>query len=292
MIDEELAGEISIALRERYPLRTDVNVLSRLQAESAGPRWRTRSILAAAAIVVLVAAFGAVLAKRSMTTSRPGAASGITGTTWTDSASHGTVVFNEHAVNAFDGCSNGLRALTIGESSLTIGKPIGSQSTCGGTPGWPPPDVAHFDRVLSAGRLSWALVGDTLRLTNADGDVLELHATGPSLTVTGQKWALQRVSDSNGELSGLGSALLTIDKGGAVHAGDLCTELSGSATVTDTTISFVDVQAGTPCIDPGFTPATRVIDSVLAGKITYVIRGDELILDGRGSDLLIYTPSS
>jgi hypothetical protein len=35
-----------------------------------------------------------------------------------------------------------------------------------------------------------------------------------------------------------------------------------------------------------------VIDSVLAGKITYVIRGDELILDGRGSDLLIYTPSS
>jgi heat shock protein HslJ len=292
MSDEELAREIGTALRERYPLPTGVNILPRLQDQADGPRWRTRSILAAAAIVVLVAALSAVLARQSTTTSRPGSASGITGKTWTDPASHGTVVFNEDSVNIFDLCHNGLRALTIGDSSLTIGKSIGRQSTCGGTPGWPPPDVAHFDRVLAAGRVTWALDGDTLRLTNADGDALELHATGPALAVTGQKWALERVSDAGSELSGsFGSALLTIEHGGAVHADDLCTDLSGSATVTDTAISFADMQAVKPCIDPGFTPATRVIDSVLSGTITYVIRGDELILYGRTADLLIYTPS-
>jgi heat shock protein HslJ len=293
MTDEELARTIGIALRDRYPVPSAVDLLPRLRLDPGGRRWRGRAILAAAASVLIIAALGAVLAPHTSKTSPSAAASALTGVTWTDPASRSTVVFDEDSVRIDNGCEGGLRALTIGDDWLAIGEPIGMQSVCSPVSTWPPPDIAHFDRVLTAGRLTWVLTGDTLRLTNAKGESLDLRGGGPALAVTGQKWALERVLDdgSHGQQLLPGSSAAFMIDDGRVHASDLCSELSGSATVTDTTITFTDVQPDKACIDPGFTPATRVIDSVLSGTISYGIRGDELILYGEKGDLLTYTPA-
>jgi hypothetical protein len=107
-------------------------------------------------------------------------------------------------------------------------------------------------------------------------------------------WTLERVSDANGTLPGsftpgaYSAARLSIAHG-VVDAYDLCRRLTGSATVTDTTISFVDIQrTGGECSDPSSSAAGDVIDAVLVGTVAYQIRDTELILYGGGSRLLVY----
>jgi heat shock protein HslJ len=290
---DELGSEVRVALRDRYPLPTGVDLLPGLRSPARGHAWRKRVVIVAAvAGVVIVAGVAALLANHAPKRSDVGSVGPLGGVTWVDPVSGGTVVFNSDSVNIDDGCRSGLQVLTMGADWVQIGKPIGMQSVCGGTPGGPGPAVVHFDRVLT-GRLSWLRDGDGLTMIDAQGERLELHADGPAPAVVGQRWVLDRVVRRDNELSGdFSSAQLTIDEDGTVHADDLCGRLTGSASESDTTISFAGMHTEQPCLDPGFAPATSAIDSVLRGTIRYAMRGSQLFLYGQDGDLLIYTTAS
>lgn len=293
MNDEKLAVTLSVALRERLPLPDEADLHRPQQPSHSLPRFG--KVIAAVASVMTVAVVGFALAVHDPTnTAQPGSADALTGVTWVGSEPTLTVVFTDHSARIFDGCSNTLRQLTIGDGGLDLREPIGKNSVCSGTPGGPPPAVAKFDRVLSSDHLSWQRTGGTLRLTNIDGDTVQLHISGSALTVSNRSWTLERFNDFNGysHEADHTRARLTIDHG-SVYANDMCRDINGSATVTDTTIAFADVhRADGACAGPTEQSVADVVDHVLSGTITYTIRGDELILYGRGIGLLVYTLST
>jgi heat shock protein HslJ len=296
--EDEFAGIVGMAMRERFPLPDKVDLLPRLTAPA--PRsFRLRPMLAVAAAVLTVAVVSIVLALRPTANHRAaGSADDLIGLDWQGDPPVIAMTFTDHTVRIFDGCTNELHQVTIGGGWLHIGDPIGESGACSGLayiPGAPPSPVDKFDQVVySHGDLTWQRSGDTLVLTNARGDTVELHTNGPALDVTGQTWGLSRYNDAR-EYSHSGSvaATLRIDQSGTVYASDLCHDLSGSATVTDTTITFSDMHGGNgACSDQASAAAAEVVDHVLSGTIDYTIRGDELILNGKDNGLLIYLPTS
>jgi hypothetical protein len=42
----------------------------------------------------------------------------------------------------------------------------------------------------------------------------------------------------------------------------------------------------------GCSAVAEVVDHLLAGTVAYQVRGDELIITGRGDGLLVYTPAA
>ena len=258
---------------------------------------RSRQLLAVATVfvaLIVLAALRIMLAGHSDETSTPTqgpARAGLVGRTWLDPASNGTIAIYEHAMRIDDGCFAGLRALTVTDSTLVIGGRVGRQGLCGGAPGGPTPPTVHFDRVLSLGRLGWSLTGTQLHLSRSPSESLTLRAAGAAAAVGGHTWALNRVANANGELSGaFGSALFRISPDGALLAADLCTQLIGSATITDTTITFKDVHPTGTCSSA--TAATQAIDTALSGQVDYELRSNELFIDGQDNTLLIYVLSA
>lgn len=251
-------------------------------------------MLAIATCVAVVAALSVALAVHTTRKSHlPAAAGGLLGVTWQGAEPVLMVVFTDHTLRIFDGCTNELSQVAIGDGVLDIGELIGPASTCTGSPGGPPPDIANFDDVVSSHHLSWQLTGDTLLLANNDGQSVDLHRPGAALSVTGRTWVLERFNDraDYSHEGDYGAARLYINDG-TVRASDLCNDLTGSATVSDSTIGFTSVQStGRRCMNHTRAVAD-VVDHVLSGMVGYVIRGDELILDGGANGLLIYTPSS
>jgi hypothetical protein len=80
-------------------------------------------------------------------------------------------------------------------------------------------------------------------------------------------------------------------KASKVRQGSETSPRVGDAMVTDSTITFADMQSTErACLDLGSQSVAGVIDHVLSGTVDYEIRGDELILSGQGNGLLIYTP--
>jgi hypothetical protein len=151
--------------------------------------------LAIAACVALVAALSIALALHTTSKSHlPPAAGPLIGVTWQGAEPVLTVVFTDHTLRIFDGCTNELREVTISDGVLDVGELIGPASTCTGTPGGPPPDIASFDDVVFSHHLSWQLNGDVLLLAHG-GKSVSLHRAGTSLTVTGQAWVLERFND-------------------------------------------------------------------------------------------------
>ena len=293
MNDDEFAGIVGAALRERFPLPDDVDLQSRLTGPVAR-QSRPRPLLAIAATVLVIAAVAIVLALRA-STKHGGTAStyGLDGITWVGADYDATIVFTGDAVRISDGCQNALWQVTIGDGWLRIGDQIGRASVCGGGP--PSPAVLRFDRIVfSRGELTWRRNGDTLQVTNAGGDTIEVHATGPALNVTGQNWGLSRYVDARGyDQSGDFGATLRIDQSGTVYATDLCRDLSGSAIVTDTEIAFTYMRVGDgTCTDPTSAATADAVDHVLSGTVDYAISGDDLVIYGKDNELLIYIPAS
>lgn len=292
MIDD-LEARLGTALRERFPVPTDVDLVSQLNRPPIRSRTRLRVVAAAAASVAAVFAVSIVLALRGSNTShQPAAGAELIGITWQGA---GTVVFTDHTVRIFDGCSNELREVTIGDGVLDIGNLVGPGSVCSGTADGPPPDIVAFGTVMSSRHLTWQRTGDTLQLTNDNGQSVELQANGSALSATGQQWTLERYDDPRAYTheGNYQAARLLITADGTVHASDLCNDLTGTATVTDTTITFTDIRSTAHrCqADPEAAAASTVIDQVLSGDTTYSIRGDELIIYGKERGDLIYTPS-
>jgi heat shock protein HslJ len=263
--------------------------------EGQGRRRNYRRIVAIAACVAVVVALSIFLALRVAKTSDGSSfAEPLVGLSWQGAEPILTVVFTDDSVRISDGCMSALREVSIGDGVMDIGKPMSPVAICSGNPGGPPADVAAFDAVLDSGHLTWERNGDTLLLANSDGKRVELHVAGTALSLTDQEWALDWFTDSRSESheGDYTAARLLIGSDGAVQASDLCNELVGSATVTDTAITFTDLTStGRACIDQAATKVAVAVDQVLSGDVAYSIDGDKLIISGGQRGLLIYTPA-
>ena len=271
------------------------------------PARRAVTFAASGVVVVLIVVAGVIAARVSQPSgrgrARASALSALGGVTWSDPITKGTVVFTATAARTFDGCVGEQRALTLGAHTLDIGDLIGGVGACTGTPRPDPGPlrraydaqqaaVTKFDRVLM-GHSTWTRTADTLRIVSPTAGSLALRRFGQAVSVTGNRWTLQRVSTSrDGELPGsFQAATLTIGADGAVRASDLCATLTGRATVTETTIDFGTLHSdGRPCHNNPSRAATAMIDSVLSGRTLSSIFNNQLILSGPGGEL-IYSPA-
>ena len=218
----------------------------------------------------------------------------LTSVTWRAAEPGAFVVFTDDSARIFDGCDGALRLARIGDGVLFIGKQVGIGAGCSPVSTWPPPAIAKFDQVLGRHHFTWHRTGSRLRLIDAQGETLDLHAGGPALSPSSVHWTLKQFNRLHGgtQLAPARDAHLVINKG-SVHADDLCADVSGSAAVTDTTITFSNMRwSPHPCTDPLSSSLTGVMHSVLSGKISYSFFGDHLVLYGRGSELLAYSPGS
>ena len=276
----------------------------RTTARSERPRLRPARALAgglAAAVVVVavVVAAGVVRSKTKPEATPTAAASALSGVTWTDPTSGGTVVFTATTARVSDGCDAPLYALKLGPHTLQVGQPIGNRSVClvaGGPKLVGPLRVAYdrraaavkkFDRVLS-GRSTWNRNGATLTITAAGAGTIVLKPTTPAVpfaTVTGERWVLHKAADRtrSTDATSLTAATLTIARDGTVTTTDLCNAMTGTATVTATTIDFALGSTQVACnVNP---TATTIIDAVLSGQVTYAIGTTELVLSRDGNFL-------
>lgn len=147
--------------------------------------------------------------------------------------------------------------------------------------------MATFDRVLS-GRSTWSRTGATLTVTKA-GAAVVLRPSGPAVALTAEHWILHQVAENKRFINGpFAAAPLFIGRDGTVHATDLCNDLSGTATMTNTAIDFRRL-GGTQRACSINPKATTVIDAVLSARITYSIVNNRLSLyrSDKG-DLLVY----
>jgi heat shock protein HslJ len=217
---------------------------------------------------VLACALGATLMLAACAESKhtPSAAA-LIGLTWQGPG--GTVVFADHTARIFDGCTDELRQVAIGDGVLDLSSLLGNHDCLGRETG-----SGVFDRVLASSHLTWQRTGDTLQLTDDHGAVVELHSAGPAIYLADQDWGLESFVDLRDyEHGGDSAARLRIDNG-TVHATDLCNELTGTATVTDTTITFTDMHSTDHvCPDTTSTAITEIIDHVLSGTVDYWISG-------------------
>ena len=254
------------------------------------------------AVAVAVAVTAGVIRSRTKPETAPNAAvSRLSGVTWADPASGGTVVFTATTARVSDGCDAALYELKPGPDTLEVGRPIGDRSVCAGGTARPPAGplrvaydrqeaaVKKFDRVLS-GRSTWRRSGTTLTITAAGAGTVVLGPTTPAVpmaTVTGERWVLHKAADRTRSTvaTSLTAATLSIDRDGNVTTTDLCNGLSGTATITATTIGFTLGATQVACdVNP---LATSIIDAVLSGQVTYAIGSTELVLF-RNGDILTY----
>jgi heat shock protein HslJ len=219
----------------------------------------------------------------------------LIGVTWQGAEPMLTVVFTDHTARIFDGCRNELREVAIGDGVMDVGKLIPPASVCGGHPGPPQPDIDTFDAVVLFGHhLTWHRDGNALLLANNEGRSVELHLAGAALSATDQEWVLQRFNDPRGysHEGDYTAARLLIAQDGTVNGSDLCNDLTGSATVTDATMTFTGMHTtARGCPGQTSSAVSEVVDQVLLGDVTYALRGNELIIDGNRRGLLVYTPS-
>ena len=282
MTDARMDARMDARLRaagERWRDATDAADGERVEPAELQPpvphrSHRVLAMVSAAVVVVAVAIGGAVLAARQDsggTATAAGTPAALQNVTWTDEASGATMVFLPHAVRTFDGCSNGLRAVTVSASTIRLGASVGVASTCT----MPIFKTSALDRVLRAGLITWSVSDSALRLS-ARGVTATLTSDGqrpPS--VTDQKWTLQNVSGNS--RAGAYPATLTFDASNGFTATDTCASVSGSVHTTLTTLVFSNVAvSANGCITS--TPARPVVDTLLTGTTRYEIRGDELIL--------------
>ncbi len=76
---------------------------------------------------------------------------------------------------------------------------------------------------------------------------------------------------------------MSIARDGTVTTSDLCNGMTGTATITATTIDFALGSTQVACnVNP---TATAIIDAVLSGPVTYAIGSTELVLSRDGSFL-------
>ena len=263
--------------------------LSRLDESPRPSRARGRVLLAVAACVALVAALSvAIVFWRTGDQSDPASpADQLVGVTW--AMPGGTLVFTDDSVRILDGgCSFSQRQATITDGVLEFGTEF-DHSDCLGRE---TPEDPMFARIATSETpLAWQRTGDLLDLTDDHGVTVRFHRDGPAWYLAGPDWVLEYfVGPDDYEQPGDPTARLHIDHDGTVRATDVCNDLTGTAVVTDSTVTFTDMRStDRACSDPRSAALAKVVDQVLSGPATYSIVRDGLTVSDEAGNLLIYT---
>lgn len=130
-----------------------------------------------------------------------------------------------------------------------------------------------------------ALDGDTLTLTGAESTIT-LTAKAPA-ELEGTTWMLDGTLANQGistiPVDAEGVATLTISDGTAQIATG-CNSGSGSAEITDTTITFGPIALTRMACAADVMDLETMVITVLDGEVTYEIDGDRLLLRKDGAD--------
>lgn len=272
---ERWRNAVDRAFDEHRGLASDRN-LARKKMRFLAPALASMAAIALAAMLVVIQTIRTASSKHPAVANR----NTLFDTAWTPSADGPSrITFQSEYVRIFDGCSDLVKPITVTEGEIDIGEPLfDAGGVCGGLPGGAGYDRYHLNQFI-AGVVHWQIDNETLTLRTNDGDSLDLVIAGPALSAAGTEWQLVRVASANDTLSeDVSKESLHISSDGDFLASDLCGELSGRAQVSLRTIDFSHVT-GTCSVDDPDSP-TFVIDQLLTERVTYTLRGSELILLG------------
>jgi len=144
---------------------------------------------------------------------------------------------------------------------------------------------------MNSERLSWSRTGDTLRLTDEHGESALLKSAGPALPLEGTRWSLIAVTTDETQRGDYSAATMTIVNG-QLEANDLCNDIGAIVTVTDTTVTFSDVQrTAQPCANQATRSVAAAVDSVLSGTANYLVfnNSEVELYDAASGTTLTYT---
>jgi heat shock protein HslJ len=269
-------------------------------------------VLSAAVMVVAVAIGVTLLSRSSQLRQHVGSSSGseqaLYGVSWTDTASHATVVFRPGRAHTSDGCSGRTQSLLVYGHHLRLGKQLGQAYGCipvvgppPGTPGYAAfhreqQAVNHFYRVLASSP-TWSITNDTLTLTGPDDTSIRLTTKRSApLSLSGSRWVLQDVTtlDRSGVSGALVGPSLTFDGHSRFRASDSCDDLLGTAKFTTTSVAFHTVsKTHHKCRKSYRTSMIATIDTLLNSTVTYRVEDNSLRLRKPGTEgRLLYLPAS
>jgi heat shock protein HslJ len=186
-----------------------------------------------------------------------------------------------------DGCMKATYRLTIDGGQLRFGHQLGQGSACGA----PTPEMSRAEGIVS-GPVTWSVVADTLLVTAKGVGSLAFQraATTPNTALIETSWRLVTVVDSSRtHLASPGPVSLTIDPDRHLVTTDGCNTLSGQVQLGAHTIDLGQLATTEiACLDPGFSPATKTIDRILTGAVSYRIAGRRLTITNANGGTLTY----
>lgn len=135
----------------------------------------------------------------------------------------------------------------------------------------------------------------TLTLTRSDGDSITLAegADEPEPALKGTKWAIDTLVSGKGDdataqsLPKGAKAHLTLSKDGSVSGNLGCNNFRGKATVKDGSIEFGPLPTTRMLCEGSVMKAERELTEILAGKVSYQQKDQELTLTTASGDGLV-----
>ena len=267
-----------------------------------GPRLdampaRTRLPLAIVAAILVAActgAGGAATAAPSVDPPGGSANEGLEGRTFLSTAASGRALvpgsvvrlsFQDGQIGATGGCNSMGGPYAIDGDRLVVSQLAMTEMACA-------PDLMDQDQWL-AGLLDGATIaleGDTLTLAKNETrlSLLDREVADPDRPLTGTRWIVDGLVSADAVSSvpvGVVAAL-TFEAGRVdVEAG--CNQGGGSATVTDTTVTFGPIALTKMACEGGAMEVERAVSAVLSGEVLYTIEAGTLTLDGGAAGLTL-----
>ncbi|NMM84341.1 META domain-containing protein [Rhodococcus sp. SRB_17] len=185
------------------------------------------------------------------------------------------------------GCNNATGTVTFTGGKITADALASTMMAC-------EPGVMESDAwvaTLIGATPAWALSGDTLTLTTADATVTlaDKKVVDPDRPVQGTTWTVTSLITPNAISTSTAleasAPNFTIAADGTVSGSSGCNRMTGSATVTDTTITFTPMGATMMACTEDVAAIERQVLTVLDGEVAYTLDADTLTLrkpDGNG----------
>ncbi|MGB3697964.1 MAG: META domain-containing protein [Gordonia sp. (in: high G+C Gram-positive bacteria)] len=186
------------------------------------------------------------------------------------------VSFLPGSLAATAGCNRHSGAVRFDGDTMTAGQLVSTMMACA-----QPADGA--DRWLSdlfGAPLTWQLDGTTLTLSRGSLRVKLVERT--NRPVIGTRWQVTALVEHDAVTSSKvldeSKPYLLIDASGAVSGSTGCNRMTGTATVTDDTVTFAPLATTRMACDAETSAVERSVLTALTGETKVVVDGDHLTL--------------
>lgn len=194
-------------------------------------------------------------------------------------------------VSASAGCNTANGSVEFTDGKLTIGTMASTMMGC-------PPGVAESDAwttTLLSSAPTWSVDGDTLTLTSDDATVTlqDKKIVTPDRVLQGTTWTVTSLISPDAISTSLAletsAPELTIAADGSVSGTTGCNRMTGSAQVSDTTVTFTPMATTRMACPEENMDIERQILAVLDGEVSYTVDADTLTLRKPDNTGLILT---